>query len=228
MLPLLQKVVSAAAGTEQQNAENRGVLAQVLELAGRTGEAEALLRELIAQTAARGEFGAASAISGALANLLWHTGRPREALQVIEQKAEYTKQAGRGAWTQLADEVQRLQIRNELGEQSGVLRRVLELREQMRRLPDPPGANDWSVKVWNVRETTLNSGLGAACELGEWQQALDLNAEVVQSQANRGAGAFELAITRFGDFGPLLGLQRYGEARSLLLHCRDLFEQEMP
>lgn len=120
----------------------------------------------------------------------------------------------------------RLQIRNALGEHREVLARVMELRVQMRQMPNPPEANDRSVAVWTVREATLNLGGGAAMRLQEWQQTFDLNAEMVQSMENRGAEALEVARVRFNDHYPLLQLQRYDDARTLLLHCRDVFERE--
>ena len=225
VLPLVRRLVAATMETERE-AKDRGLLARVLRFAGRTDDAEALLRELIAQTAGRGEFATASAISTDLANLLQHTGRPREALRVIEQAAEYTRQAGHGPWTQLLDEGQRLQIRNQLGEHGDVLAHVLELREQMRQMPDPPEANDWSVNTWNVREGILDVGREAALQLAEWQQALELSAEIIHITENRGAGDLEVARTRFNDYGPLLRLARFDDARGLLLRCRDVFEQE--
>ena len=127
---------------------------------------------------------------------------------------------------QLIDEGWRLQIRNALGEHRDVLARVTELREQMRRMPDPPEANDWSVNVWNVREGTLDVGRSAALGLEAWQQALELNAEIITDKENRGAEALDVACAQFNDYGPLLRLQRYDDARALLLGCRHVFEQE--
>jgi hypothetical protein len=80
----------------------------------------------------------------------------------------------------------------------------MELREQIRHMPDPPDENDRSVNVWNVRELTLDVGRHAALKLQEWQQAVDLNAEIVRSKENRDAGAFEVARNRFNDNSPLL------------------------
>jgi tetratricopeptide (TPR) repeat protein len=222
VLPLVQQLVAATAGTERE-AKYRSFLARVLRFVGRIPEAETLMRELIAQTAVRGEFATASATSGDLAYLLMHTGRLRNALGVLEQKAEYAKQAGHGAWAQLLDECQRLQIQNALGEHSDVLARVMELRKQM---PDPPEANDWSVDVWTVRETMSDIGREAAVRLEEWQLALEFNAELIESKEKRGAGALEIASYWINDNGPLLGLRRYNDARKLLLRCRDAFEQE--
>jgi len=157
--------------------------------------------------------------------LLQVDGRYKEALSVVEQKAEYTRRAGLGPWSQLGDEGRRLQILGLRGENEGVLRRVTELREYMKTLPDPPRRNE-AVTTWNVRETLLDTGRSSALRLGEWQQALDFNRERRQSQSDRDAPALEQARTAFNDYGPLLRLTRYDEAQAVLFACREVFERE--
>ena len=222
LLPLLTRLVKATTGTERE-AKDHGLLARVLISARRTGEAEALLRPLIEHAAARGEFHTAAAASSDLANLLRDTGRLPEALQVLKQGADYTTQAGSGPWTQLLNEAQQLQIRDALDEHREVLTRVVNLRERMRRMPDP-GANDELIRIWNVRELIFVTGAGAAAKLGEWQQALALNAEAIHSKEQRGVGAVELAQAQFNGHVSLLGLKRYGDALKLLDQCREVFE----
>jgi tetratricopeptide (TPR) repeat protein len=157
--------------------------------------------------------------------LLRNGGRYDEALRVATQRAEYTKRAGLGPWTQLSGEVLRLQILVVRGDNEAVLHRVTELRELMKTLPDPAGPNE-NIPIWNVRETILNLGFFAARELEEWQQALDFSREVQQSKRDRGAPLFELARAAFNDYSPLLRLKRYDEAGELLRACRDVFERE--
>jgi tetratricopeptide (TPR) repeat protein len=232
LVPRMRRVVEATAGTKGQLG-NRGILARLQRLLGQIGEAEAQLRSVLDQAADAGEFGIASTAAGHLANLLRDRGRSGEVLEVLEQKAEYTRRAGLGPWTQLADEGRRLQILSDLGRNEEVLRRVLELREEMvlelreemKSLPDPPGPNEF-VDIWNVRETTLDTGRGAASALEEWQQALDLNGEVLISKRGRNATLLAQARTRFNDYGPLLRLQRYNQAHELLVGCREAFEAE--
>ncbi len=224
VLPLVRRIADETTGTARE-ATDQGFLAKVLGFAGRLGEAEALLRELIAHSAGRGKFATASTASGDLVNLLLHTARPKSALRVVEHKTDYTRRAGHGPWTQLLDEVMRLQILNALGKHAEVLGRVTELREQMHGMPDPPEQNE-SVAIWNVREVTWDTGRNAAQHLGEGRRAISLNAEVIRSMENRGAGLFEQARARFNDFAPLLRLRRYDEARELLRCCRAVFEQE--
>jgi hypothetical protein len=77
-----------------------------------------------------------------------------------------------------------------------------------------------------VRETLLNTGYLAALYSKRWDAALALNAERVQAKQARGADALEVARARFNDYGPLLRLRRYDDARGLLLGCRAVFEAE--
>jgi hypothetical protein len=79
---------------------------------------------------------------------------------------------------------------------------------------------------WNVRETLLDTGRSAALRSERWEAALAFSAERVKSMQARGAGALEMARTRFNDYGPLLGLGRSAEARTLLQVCRAVFEAE--
>ena len=222
-LPLLRRIAAATAGTERE-AGYRGVLARALASAGRIDEAETELRTAIAHADTAGNHRLASANSGDLVNLLREAGRNEPALAEIERKVEFTRRAGLGPWTQLADEGQRLQILNALGRHDEVLRRVEQLRATMAGLPDPPGPNE-AVTPWNVRETLLTTGCQAAQNLKNWQAALDLNADSLLSKEKRGASALERARFRFNDYGPLLRLGRFDEARDLLTGCRAAFEQ---
>jgi hypothetical protein len=72
----------------------------------------------------------------------------------------------------------------------------------------------------------LAAGQRASVNLDEWQKALALNAEIRESREKRGATPLEQARTLLNDYGPLLRLRRYADARKLLNECRDVFEQE--
>ncbi len=98
-----------------------GKLANALLKAGRYAEAEQMLRDLIDQCVAQGNYRQASANAGDLLNLLMALGRFEEALPLAEQKADYTRRAGLGPWTQLGDETMRLQVLNALGRYQEVL-----------------------------------------------------------------------------------------------------------
>jgi tetratricopeptide (TPR) repeat protein len=217
-LPALRRT-AAATGTPG----HRSVLARALWYAGQA-EAGPLLRDTLAAADAAGDYRLASVIAGDLADLLLEAGRLGEALAVAGQKAGYSERAGRGPWTQLADQVQRLQILARMGEHERVLAEAGALRDQMGRLPARPGDTDQGTHPWNVRELILGTGYHSALALGRWQLCLDLNAEITTSQRQRGAGLHELTRFRFNDAWPLIGLGRLAEAGRLLRECQRVFE----
>jgi tetratricopeptide (TPR) repeat protein len=223
-LPLLRRVAEATAGTERELID-AGILANALMMAGRADEAERMLRDLVDRSADRGDYRLASGIAGVLLNLLQSRGRLEEALAVAEEKAGYTGRAGLGPWTQLGDETMRLQVLAALGRYEEVLEEVARLRPRMEGLSMESEAEE-TVNPWNVRETLLNVGCKAAVRSERWERALALNAEVLRVNRERGADALELARARFNDYFPLLRLERYDEARELLLGCRAVFEDE--
>ncbi|MBO0806052.1 MAG: hypothetical protein J2P25_23645 [Nocardiopsaceae bacterium] len=184
--------------------------------------AETRLRAHLEATVARGDYRAASATADRLADLCRDSGRLAEALTLTDRQADYTRQAGFGPWTQLSDQVQRLQVLNAMGHAGQVLGDVRRLRRHMDALPDRQGPDD-IIPPWNVRELLLDTGRAAALELGRWQDALDLGAEITASKHARRAPANGTARTRYNDHGPLLRLGRTGQALNLLLECRQVF-----
>jgi len=221
-IPLLRRIVQETQGTTE-GLENAGVLANALLNAGRYAEAEAALREVIDRCVAQGNYRLASGMATQLLNLLSQTGRLEEALQTAEAMADYTRRAGLGPWTQLVDEGQRLQVLNAMGRYAEVLEAVEKLRPKLKELPEQSDAEE-SANPWNVREGMLDAGRHAARELEQWETALALNAEILEYTRQRGADEVELARTAFNDYGPLLRLKRYREARALLEYCRAIEE----
>jgi hypothetical protein len=216
-LPALRR--AAATGTPY----HRFVLARALWYAGQ-GEAGPLLRDTLAAADAAGDYRLAWVIAGDLADLLRGAGRLGEALAVAGQMAGYSERAGRGPWTQLSDQGQRLQILAVMGEHERVLAEAGVLRDQMGRLPARPGDTDQGTNPWNVRELILDTAHTSALALGRWQLCLDLNAEVAASKRQRGAGRHELTGTRVNDAWPLIRLGRLAEAGRLLRECQQVVE----
>ena len=103
----------------------------------------------------------ARVLAGDLINLNLNRGRLEEALTLADQKADYTRRAGYGPWSQLGDPVQRLQILYRQGHTKQVLDTGQELREQMATLHDPPADNE-KVNPFNVRELLLKTMVLAA------------------------------------------------------------------
>jgi hypothetical protein len=198
------------------------VLAMVLQVIDPVA-AEKQLRAYLDTAAARGDYEAASVAAGRLIDLCMDGGRLAEALNLAGQKAEYTRQAGLGPWTQFLDGVRRLRVLNEMGQADQVFAEVRRLRDRLPALPATPGADE-TVTAWNVREVLLDTGRSAARVLGRWDDALDLNAAQIASKRERRAPAADIVRTRFNDYGPLLRLGRTGQALDLLLDCRQAFQ----
>jgi hypothetical protein len=215
MLPAIQEI------TDREPAQ-AGVLARVLAVLD-PAAGERQMRASLDAAVGRGDYWAASVTAGRLANLCVGGGRLAEALSHAEQKIGFTRQAGLGPWSQLGDEVQRLQVLNAMGQADRVLAEVQLLRDRMRALPASRGADE-AFTPWNVRETLLDTGRYAALQLGRWQDALDLNAGQVTSLRDRSAPAANIALSRANDYGPLLRLGRTEEALALLLECRQAFQ----
>ena len=182
-----------------------------------------MLRKSEQQAVESGQYRLASTAAGELTNLLRDAGHLEEALTMVERKKGHTRKAGLGPWTQLGDEVYRLQILDAVGHHEEVLAAVEVRREEMKGLPESDDENE-TVEPWHVREALLSTGQLASLALQRWQEALSLNEEVIRATVSRGATDLEVARTRFNDYGPLLRLQRYGEARRLLHQCLAVFE----
>jgi hypothetical protein len=99
---------------------------------------------------------------------------------------------------------------------------VQQFRRQMDALPSRPSPGDLALS-WNVRETLLDTGLIAALKLDRWQDALNLNAEIIASKRARRAPVDDIARSRVNDHAPLLRLGRTDQAMDLLLDCRQTF-----
>jgi tetratricopeptide (TPR) repeat protein len=195
VLPLFRRIADAT----EQMAEAlavRGALAKALLRGRQWAEAESLLRQLIERAVAENQFHVAAGTTGDLIHVLKMTGRAVEALPLVDTMKQHVQTAGFGRWTELAGEAYRLQILVELGRYEEVLARAESLRQEMRELHEPNEQPE-SVSPWSVRELILNSGRNAAIRLGQWESALSSNAEIFQSQAQRGASALEIARTRW-------------------------------
>jgi hypothetical protein len=215
VLPAIQQIAD-------HEPEGAGVLARVLEVLDPSA-GERQTRAYLDAAIARGDYLAASVAAGRLVERCHDGGRLAEALTLTEQMAGYTRQAGLGPWTQLLDEVQRLQVLNAMGRADQVLAEVQRLRDQMQALP-ATSSRDEAAIPWNVREMLLDTGRSAARRLGRWQDAFDLNAANLASKRERGAPAAAIARSGFNDYFPLLRLGRTEEALALLLDCRQVFQ----
>jgi hypothetical protein len=215
-------VLPAITQVTRHDPSQAGVLALVLEVLD-PAAAEAVLRQALDAAVAAGDYRGASGMAGRLADRCLGSGRLAEARTLVEQKIGYTRQAGLGPWTQLLDEVRRLQVLAAMGQASHVLAEVTRLRDHLATLPATPGPDDQTVTAWNARETLLGTGRDAALRLGRWAEALDLGAAIAASERDRSAPATDTAQTRFNDYAPLLRLGCTEEAIAVLRDCLRAF-----
>lgn len=186
-------------------------------------EADTLLRCAYDRAKTDGEYRLASTTAGELVTLLRDQGKLREALIMADQKIKHTSQAGFGCWTQLSDQGRRLQILSLLGHHEQVLLDLPALQAQMADLPDQRAHND-RVNPWNVRDCVLDIGRLSAVILERWDDALELNHEIIATKRRRGASLLEITRSRFNDHLPLLRLGRLTDLDQLLRDCHDLFD----
>jgi tetratricopeptide (TPR) repeat protein len=199
-----------------------GVLARVLSVTD-PAAAYARLRAYLTDAVAASDYRSASVAAGQLIDLCRDGGRLAEALELAGQKADYTRRAGLGPWTQLADEVWRLQLLIMMGHAGQAFDDVTRLRDHMAALPTTPGPDE-AISPWDVREALLGAGRSAAMALGHDDDALALSAALVASMRDRHAPTTIIARAQFNTYGPLLRLGRSEEALRVLLDCRQAFE----
>lgn len=215
VIPLLRRIAEATGA-----GKDLAVLGAALRKVD-PDDAEIILRRAYHQAMTDGDHQVASTTAGELVTLLRDQGRLFDALGMASQKIERTRQAGFGLWTQLSDRGRRLQILNLLGRHEQVFLDLPALRAQMAELPDERAHND-RVNPWNVRECVLDIGRLSAVALERWEEALELNNEIVRTKQRRGASTSEIAGSRCHDYLPLFQLGRPSDADQLLRDCQDV------
>ena len=219
-MPLLRRMAGTRSGT-LTGLTRATALARALSVRDNVAERESPPLALIARSVERGEHRAVSSLLGRLSTQLLDSD-PLAALAVAEQMARYTQRVRLGPWRQIEDSLYRLRALNALGRYEEVLQEVAALRERMETLP-PAGNAEETVERWQAREAILEAGRQAAVLDEAWQTALELNAAIVHARDAGGDAPVKLARGRFDDYGPLLRLGRYDEARNLLEFCRATF-----
>ena len=223
LLSVLRQLADAAQGSDDETAAGL-LLARALGNIDLDASSHQL-RSLLTAAVIHSDYGQASTIAVFLINNYMNSGRLTEALTLADEMADYTRRAGFGPWTQLADERVRLQILTMQGHADQALAEVTRLRHQITEMPEESDQPEVA-EPYNVREGILDTGRSAARALRRWKESLALNAELLESMESRGASALEIARCRFNDYGSLLRLGRIDEARALLLECREIDERE--
>ncbi len=188
-------------------------------------EASRLLEESLDRAVSASDYPLAWMVAGHLADAFRDAGHLDQALAVAARQQQYAQAAGLGPWTELAGQGRRLVILSRMRRREQVLAEMTAVRDRMRRLPEEnAGGEHPSIVPWAVREPILDTNRDCALTFGKWQEALDIGAEIHNSQRRRGASAHKLAIARFFDFYPLIRLRRLSEAARLLVECQQVFE----
>ncbi len=134
LLPVLRQIADAAQGSDDEVLAGL-LVARALEDIDPDASARQL-HSLLTAVVERGNYSWASTISVYLIDNHMRAGRLTEALTLAGEKAEYTRRAGLGPWTQLQDEGVRLQILGQQGHADQVLAEVTRLRQQIAELPE--------------------------------------------------------------------------------------------
>ena len=121
-LPPLRAIAAAVDGTDDEPTAT-AALAHALSKID-PAAAELPTRTLLDTALACGDYRAASGAAGDLMNLLLTVGRLAEALTIAKDKADYTRQARLGPWSQLADQGRLLQVLGLMGQAQRVLDEV--------------------------------------------------------------------------------------------------------
>jgi tetratricopeptide (TPR) repeat protein len=221
VLPALRRIAAATAGTDFESSAV-AVLARALETI-EPDAAERQMRGVLAAELDRGDYWSASVAVIPLIRSCRRSGRLSEALSLAEEKISYTRRAGLGPWSQLQDEVERLQVLADMNHTEEVLAEVLRLRAHMSTLPEISQEPEAAVP-WSVRELLLGTGAAAATGLDRLTDAIELTDAVIASQQARGATDADVAATQANKATALIRQGRPGEAVAILRECREIFE----
>jgi CHAT domain len=221
MLPAARRLVQSTHGTNEHLAA-RDLLAH---LSAYTDPAAALgdQSQILADAVAAGRYDIADSVATDLVSGYRAAGRLAEALETAQTLPEFSRMAGNGPWTQLANERARLQVLTDQGRHEQAAVAVDRLLAAADALPAEAGPDE-KVQPWQVIENMLETGYSAAVQAGDWKRALALLDRRAASQRQRNAPPHEVALTAFNTYGPLLQLGRTDDAVAVLSYCRGIFE----
>jgi hypothetical protein len=220
-LPELRRIAAATASPAAATA------LALATLPGGQAEAVRLLEDGLGRAVTQGDYSLAWLIAGHLADALRDAGHLNQALDVAARQERYAQAAGLGPWSRLAGQGRRLTLLARMGRNEQLLTELAGARDRMRHLAEGNTSGELpSVVPWAVREGILDSGRTCMLAFGKWQEALELGAEIQDSERRRGVSRHELAIRRFFDSYPLIRLHRLTEAARVLVDCQEAFEEE--
>jgi tetratricopeptide (TPR) repeat protein len=222
LLPMFRHLVAVLDGKEGEILAACG-LAHALAIAGHKEEAEGILRSRLDQAEAKEDFGLAALASEGLINLLRVTGRPEQALALLERAENYPRPVELRPSLRIVNGTLRLSLLNDLGRYEDVLKEFEILRKESLNVQESLPQSQ-TVGLCRAHESILENGAFAAMRTNRWMRALDLIDEIVASKKSRGATELDLACIKFNRFSPLMRLERYDDAETVLVNCRTILE----
>lgn len=223
-LPILRQIYEETKNTST-GMRVAGILAKALIGIGYLDEAEQMERSRLSISLGINDYGAANGAAESILMILVRTGRYLEALELIKEKRNYAISAGLGPWSQLHNETWRLKILLIQGRHNDVLSEVNRLLKLSRSLPKDKELGG-STEPWMEELIMLDSGRSSAMHLGNYEEALEFNSNLIKVFSKSGASELEISRARFNDNGPLINLNRYAEVSILLRDCHEVFVRE--
>jgi hypothetical protein len=220
-LPVAYLLVKSSAGTDEQLWLQRS-LARLWSWFD-VDKGLPKLRRVVAEAVSAERYDLASVATADLINGYRMAGSLDEALAAARSKHDYSRRAGFGPWTLLADETMELQIHALKGHSERVLAEIDRLLHHARSLPEVQGPDERQ-PPWNVRETLLYIGDYVTSDLGLWERSLHFLQMIATSQEVRGASPHDVIRTKFDMHGSLVNLGRFREAIALLTECRKHYD----
>jgi hypothetical protein len=218
---LLRRIAASTKDTDLE-IDALGLLGNAL-LAADPAQAELILGDVEARSARAGRDRYAAVIAGDLVSLFRLTGRYADALQAADRKTGHTTKAGLGPWSELANEVQRLEVYRTAGDHRHVLVEVDRLAAGLDGYPPTVTKADLATP-WNTRETLFDLGLSAATFLERWPEAFDWGNKRLASMRRRGAGELETARAELDTEPAVRRVVGPERAQEVLEGCRPVFE----
>jgi tetratricopeptide (TPR) repeat protein len=206
-------------------------LADALRMCGRPDAALALYEQSAAEAETIGDWEDVGWICQNWANALGDVGRLDTARTTYERSADAKRLAGSPRVLVIGSELEALRIDVMQGGAEHALpeieRRLVEVRRWWLRqrsgeaVAEAPDA----VLLGRALVAALDVADDANRALERWPECLDLLEEIEAAKRSLGEGKYELAITRFNRYAPLLGLGRLDEAQRLLESCLQVFHE---
>jgi tetratricopeptide (TPR) repeat protein len=158
-------------------------------------------------------------------------GQLERARETYLRSAEVSRRIGGPRIEIVASELEALRVEVKRGRAEDALpiieEKLTEVRNWWARLEKGEGVPEVpnGESLARALKSCLDVATEANLQLKRWQAALDLQDEVWQVKRVLGESKHELARTRFNTYGPLIQLEKLGEAKAVLDSCLEIFRE---